>query len=79
MIGTINMPANEYLEDLSSLLPAVTLLHKLGYEYLSPSDNLALRGGKTSKIILESVLKKQLKKFNSITFKGQQYAFTDNN
>lgn len=79
MIGTINMPENEYLEDLSSLLPAITLLNKLGYEYLSPSDNLALRGGKTSKIILESILKKQLKKLNSITFKRQQYAFTYNN
>ncbi len=73
------MAAHEYLEDLSSLLPAVTLLHKLGYDYLSPSDNLALRGGKTSKIILESVLKDQLKKLNSINFKGQEYAFSDNN
>lgn len=73
------MSANEYLEDLSSLLSAVTLLHKLGYHYLSPNDNLTLRSGKTSKIILESILKEQLKKLNSITFKGQQYAFTDNN
>lgn len=73
------MPAYEYLEDLSSLLPAVTLLNKLGYQYLSPSKNLALRSGKTSKLILESVLKAQLQKLNHITFKGQQYTFSDSN
>jgi len=73
------MPAYDYLEDLSSLLPAVTLLNKLGYQYLSPSENLALRGGRTSKLILESVLKAQLQKLNTITFKGQSYAFSDGN
>jgi len=69
------MAAHDYLEDLSSLLPAVSLLGKLGYRYLTPSENLALRGGRTSKLILESVLRGQLQKFNSITFKGKQYAF----
>ncbi len=73
------MAAHDYLEDLSSLLPAVTLLDKLGYGYLTPSENLALRGGRTSKLILESVLKEQLRKFNSITFKGNQYAFSEGN
>ncbi|ANE55317.1 type I restriction endonuclease subunit R [Methylomonas sp. DH-1] len=73
------MAAHEYLEDLSSLLPAVGLLNQLGYRYLTPSQNLALRGGRTSKLILESVLREQLRKFNSITFKGQQYAFSDSN
>ncbi|MDD2660830.1 MAG: HsdR family type I site-specific deoxyribonuclease [Methylococcales bacterium] len=73
------MAAHEYLEDLSSLLPAVGLLNQLGYRYLTPSENLSLRGGRTSKLILESVLKEQLRKFNSITFKGQQYAFSDSN
>jgi type I restriction enzyme R subunit len=73
------MAAHEYLEDLSSLLPAVGLLGKLGYRYLTPSENLALRGGRTSKLILENVLREQLLQFNSITFKGQQYAFSDSN
>jgi type I restriction enzyme R subunit len=73
------MPAYDYLEDLSSLLPAVTLLNKLGYQYLSPSENIALRGGRTSKLILESVLKAQLQKQNTITFKGQRYPFSDGN
>lgn len=73
------MAAHEYLEDLSSLLPAVGLLNQLGYQYLTPSQNLALRGGRTSKLILESVLREQLRKFNSITFNGQHYAFSDSN
>jgi len=73
------MPAHEYLEDLSSLLPAVNLLCNLGYCYLKPSENLALRGGRTSRLILENVLREQLRQFNSITFKGQQYAFSDSN
>jgi len=73
------MAAHEYLEDLSSLLPAVGLLNQLGYRYLTPSENLSLRGGRTSKLILESVLREQLRKFNSITFKGQQYPFSDSN
>ena len=73
------MAAHEYLEDLSSLLPAVSLLNQLGYQYLTPSENLVLRGGRTSRLILESVLREQLRTFNSITFKGQPYAFSDNN
>ena len=31
------MAAHDYLEDLSSLLPAVTLLKKLGFAYLTLS------------------------------------------
>ncbi len=73
------MAAHEYLEDLSSLLPAVGLLSQLGYRYLTPSENLELRGSRASKLILESVLREQLLQFNSITFKGQQYAFSDSN
>ena len=55
------MAAHDYLEDLSSLLPAVTLLEKLGFTYLTQSEQLALRGGRTSKCVLESVLSGQLK------------------
>ena len=73
------MAAHDYLEDLSSLLPAVALLEKLGFTYLTPSEQLALRGGRTSKCVLESVLAGQLQKFNRITFKGQDYPFSDGN
>jgi len=73
------MAVHDYLEDLSSLLPAVILLEKLGFIYLTPSEQLALRGGRTSKCVLESVLADQLQKFNRITFKVQNYPFSDGN
>lgn len=73
------MAANEYLEDLSSLLPALQLLQNLGYEYLKPSETVNLRGGKKSVSVLEDVLTKQLAKINSIEFKGQKHAFSENN
>lgn len=73
------MAAHDYLEDLSSLLPAVALLDKLGFIYLTPSEQIALRGGRTSKCVLESVLADQLQKFNCITFKGQDYPFSEGN
>lgn len=37
------MGAHDYLEDLSSILPALTLLDKLGFTYLTSSENLVLR------------------------------------
>ena len=73
------MAVHDYLEDLSSLLPAVTLLEKLGFTYLAPSEQIALRGGRTSKCLLESVLAEQLQQFNHITFKGREYPFNDGN
>ena len=69
------MATHDYLEDLSSLLPAVALLDKLGFTYLTPSEQIALRGGRASKCVLESVLADQLQKFNRITFKGHIIVF----
>lgn len=73
------MSANEYLEDLSSLLPALQLLQNLGYEYLTPSETVVLRGGKRSATVLEGVLTEQLSKINSIEFKGERHAFSEAN
>ena len=38
-----------FKEDHISQIPALQLLKKLGYTYLSPDEALAMRGGKTSK------------------------------
>ena len=73
------MAVAHFLEDYSSLLPALHLLQKLGFQYLTPSEALALRGGKNSRVVLESVLAQQLRTINRITFKGQSYAFHDAN
>lgn len=41
------------------------MLQKLGWTYLSPFEAERFRGGKTSNILLEDVLRKQLKEINS--------------
>lgn len=46
--------------------PALELLQKLGYRYLSPKEALEMRGGKTSNVLLEDVLRQQLRNLNSI-------------
>ncbi len=48
-----------------SQIPALQLLQKLGYKYLSPDEALQARGNKTTNVILEDVLRKQLKEINS--------------
>ena len=55
-----------FKENIISQRPALELLQKLGYKYLSPDDALALRGGKTSNVLLEEVLRQQLRALNTI-------------
>ncbi|MBO4805820.1 MAG: type I restriction endonuclease subunit R [Paludibacteraceae bacterium] len=55
-----------FKENDISQQPALELLQEMGYQYLSPDDALVLRGGKMSNVLLEDVLKKQLKELNSI-------------
>ena len=69
----------EFKEDLSSQIPALQMLINMGYEYLSPADALEMRSESNSKVLLEGVLKEQLKKINGITFKGKKYDFYDAN
>lgn len=51
----------------------------MGYEYLTPSETLSLRGSSNAKVLLETVLKEHLKKINSFSFKGKEYKFSDEN
>jgi type I restriction enzyme R subunit len=59
------METPSFKEDEISQIPALQLLLKLGYAYLSPEQSLAARGGKTTQVILESILRKQLRAINS--------------
>ncbi len=54
-----------FREDHSSQIPALQLLIKLGYTYLSTEEALILRGGKTSNVLLEPIVREQLKKLNA--------------
>ena len=73
------MAVSEFLEDLVSHLPALQLLQQVGYDYITPTEALDLRGGKCSRVVLESILLDQLRKLNQITFKGQTHDFTETN
>jgi type I restriction enzyme, R subunit len=69
---------SDWLEDIASLLPALSLLQNMGYSYLAPDEALAKRGGKRSRFVLEDVLRQQLRK-QCFTFRGKPYPFSDNN
>ena len=59
------METLSFKEDHISQIPALQLLQNLGYTYLSPEEAEKLRGSKTSNVLLEDILRKQLKEINS--------------
>ena len=59
------MDTPSFKEDHISQIPALQLLQKLRYTYLSPAETEKLRGGKTSNVLLDDILRKQLKEINS--------------
>ena len=73
----MNTPS--FQESHISQIPAVRLLQQLGYSYLSPEEVYAERRAKLRYVLLESVLTKQLKRLNTISFKGQTVPFSDEN
>jgi type I restriction enzyme R subunit len=68
-----------FLEDHISQIPALQLLVKLGYTYLSPEEALAQRQGKAGQVLLEGVLEERLRAINRIAHKGSQYQFSPAN
>ena len=68
-----------FREELISQIPALQLLMAMGYEYLTPDDALAKRGGKFRNVILEDVLVKWLREHNRIHYKGQEIPFSEAN
>lgn len=68
-----------FSEDDTSKIPALALLCKLGYQYISPKETLELRGGRTSQVILFGILEEQLRKMNRIDFRGESVPFSEGN
>ena len=66
-------------EKLYSQIPALQVLMNLGYTLLTPQEALIYRDNKTSNVILETILRKQLKAMNRITTKGKDYHFSEAN
>ena len=65
-----------YTEHETSHKPALELLIKLGYAYISPDDCRTQRRS-TYRVLLLDILKKKLNEINGFTHKGKKYKFSD--
>ena len=66
------------LEDNASKYPAIELLCKLGYTYISPEDAQKERGNLYN-VLLKDVLRKQLQRINQFEFNNVFYKFSADN
>jgi type I restriction enzyme R subunit len=66
-------------EKLTSQIPALQLLISLGFEFLTPAEALRERQDRTSNVLLENILRNQLKEINRIRYKGSEYLFSEEN
>lgn len=74
------MDTPSFKEDHISQIPALQMLVNLGYTYISPAEADRLRGGKTTNVLLEDVLRKQLNEINSIRVSASKTGiFSDEN
>ncbi|WP_070138419.1 type I restriction endonuclease subunit R [Crocinitomix algicola] len=70
---------SNYTEIKDSQIPALKLLQKMGWKYISPEQTEKERGGLLSGVILENILAQQLEKINSFEYKGGTYQFSSGN
>ncbi len=74
------MQTPSFKEDHISQIPALQFLVNLGHTYLSPEAAIKARNGKTSNVLLEEILRKQLKEINSIKLSSTKTSiFSDSN
>lgn len=74
----MNTPS--FKEDHISQIPALQMLINMGYTYLSQEEALQVRGNKTANVILDDILRKQLKELNSIQLSSSKTSvFSDAN
>lgn len=66
-------------EKYLSQIPALQLFISMGYEYLSPEQALAQRQGKAGNVLLEGILRDQLKRINRINYRSREYLFSEEN
>ncbi|AXI38299.1 DEAD/DEAH box helicase [Bacillaceae bacterium ZC4] len=67
-----------YDERYISQVPAIEVLQKLGYQYLSPEEAEEMRGN-LHHVLLTTVLEEKLKELNSYEYQGQIYNFSESN
>ena len=61
-----------FKEDHISQIPALMMLEKVGYTYLTPAEAMELRGGNASNVLLEPILREQLAKINTVQVSSQR-------
>lgn len=67
-----------YDERYISQGPAIEVLQKLGYQYLSPEEAERMRGN-LHHVLLTTVLEEKLKELNSYEYQGRIYQFSESN
>lgn len=73
------MKSFRFNEKYLSQIPALQQLINLGFEYLTPEQALVERQGKYGNVLLEEILRKQLKEINRIQYRGREYLFSEEN
>jgi type I restriction enzyme R subunit len=73
------MKTPSFKEDHISQVPALQFLQNLGYTYLTPDEALKQRGGKTTVVLLEGILRSQLNNINFFQFRGEKLSFSPAN
>ena len=60
----------------TSQRPAIEVLQKLGYKYISEEENKNLRNNILTDVIFKDTLAKKLNEINSYEYKGERYKFS---
>lgn len=60
----------------TSQRPAIEILQKLGYKYISEKGNKNLRNNILTDVIFKDILAKKLNEINSYEYKGEKYKFS---
>src|SRR5579863_8997093 len=79
MADELAYPAPILLEDHESQIPTLQFLSQMGWEYLTPGEAVALRGGRLSSVVLDGILEEQLREHNRIRYRGDNIPFSEGN
>jgi type I restriction enzyme R subunit len=73
------MTPPSHCEERISQIPALQVLVKLGYEYLTPAEADELRGGRRRLPVLTGVLGPWLAANNAVRYRGETLPFSEGN
>ncbi len=73
------MKSFRFNEKYLSQIPALLQIINLGFNYLTPEQAMAERQGKVGSVLLEEILRNQIKAINRIQYRGEEYLFSEEN